>query len=285
VTLHVLTAPAGHEGDLARSASGLTTPFHGVAAARAFLAQIPIELGMLPTREPAATLVPYPTAVAVFFAASSVVALLALLLRRDRSPIGLAASPALRLVAVLVPSALLFLFVRHDIVQISLRVLWFPVRGPGFLVFFFAVLAAAALVRALEQGRASRLLTIVVAGAALAIAAERSAVLRVHFTAFDAQVRAFFRGEATDRYLRNQPFTYNDHIRVYNCYFEDACRDYSRLFFSIYPDATLYPVSKVRPRARNDRPAEPDRSSTTHLPRLQSRTCVPWGRRRARRQA
>ncbi len=255
VTLHLVTAPAGHELDLARSASAFAAPFHGVAAARAFLARIPIELGLLPTRNQASTFIAYPVAVALFLAASCTVALVALLIPRSKnrqapasSPATtLARSPVLRLATVFVLSALLFFFLRHDIVRINMRALWFQIRGPGFLVFFFAVLAAALILRSLETSRSSRLVPLVIVVGALAIASEQSAVLRVHFVAFDQKVRAFFHGDIPDHYFRSQPFAYGDHIRAYNCYFEDTCYDQSRLFFSIYPaDATIYPVSRIR---------------------------------------
>ncbi|MCC6848653.1 MAG: hypothetical protein IT294_09140 [Deltaproteobacteria bacterium] len=252
--LHVLTAPAGHELDLARSAPAFAAPFHGVAAARAFLAQIPIELGILPIRGPAPAVVSYPAAVGIFLAASCAAALAAAMMPRSadrrasggRPPATLGLPPIARLVVVLVLSALLFLFLRHDIVGLGRRLLWFPVRGPCFLVFFFGVLAAALVLRSLESSRASRLVSSVLAACALALAAERSAVLRVQFAAFDGKVRAFFHGDVPDRWFRSQPFSYADHIRAYSCYFDDACPDHRALFFSIYPDdATIYPVSKA----------------------------------------
>ncbi|MCC6765118.1 MAG: hypothetical protein IT293_10685 [Deltaproteobacteria bacterium] len=254
VTLHVLTAPAGHELDLARSMPAFAAPFHGVAAARAFLAQIPIELGIPPIREPASAVASYPVVVAFFLAASCAVGLVASLIPRAadrpaaRQPAPpLAASPALRLALVFVLSALLFLFLRHDIVGLGRRLLWFPVRGPCFLVFFFGVLTAALVLRSLEPIRSSRLVTSVLVACALAIAAERSVVLRGQFAAFDEKARAFLHGDIPDRWFRSQPFGYADHLRVYHCYFEEACPDHHPLFFSIYrDDATIYPVSAIR---------------------------------------
>lgn len=251
--IHFLTAPAGHELDLARSAPAFAAPFHGVTAARAFLAQMPIELGVLPVRNPASTLIAFPVAVALFFVVSWVAALAVSTIARStereaspgRLPRTLARSPVVRLVTVFLLSAMLLLFIRHDIVRISGRALWFPVRGPTFLVFFFGVLGAALILRSLAPSRLARPLTVLLVVVALALASERSAVLRVHFVGFDQRVRAFFRGELPDRYFRSQPFDYVDHIRVYNCYFEDTCYDLRPLFFSIYPDATIYPVSKI----------------------------------------
>ncbi len=253
-TLHLLTAPPGHERDLARSAPALAAPFHGLAAARAFLAQMPIELDMLPIRNPAATRVAYPIAVGLLLAGAWIVALVGSRLPRSTPRTGGSAamrapSPAARLATVFVLCALLLLFLRHDLVRISGRALWFPVRAPDYLVFFFGALAAALILRSMEPGRGSRLVTAVLVTGALALAGERSAVLRTHFVAFDGRVRAFFAGELPDRWFRSQPFGYVDHIRVYNCYFDAVCNDHRSLFFAIYPDATIYPVSRVRPPA------------------------------------
>lgn len=249
-TLQILTAPSNYDEALGRSAPALLAPFHGVAAARAFLAQIPIELGVVPTRERATTHVAYPIAVAVLLAASCVLALVGALASRtraDRSPPNASpGSPVARMAAAFVLSALVLLFLRHDLLQMGIRALFFPVRAPGFLVFFFAVLAAAMILRTLERNRAATPLGIVLVVCALGLAMERSAVLRVHFLAFDQKVHAFFRGDIPDRYFQSQPFSYGDHIRVYNCYFDATCYDLSRLFFSIYADATIYPVSKKR---------------------------------------
>ena len=242
VALDLLGAHERHEVDLERSLAGVAAPFHGVTAARAFLAQIPIELGLLPTRNRAATLVRYPTAVAFFLAAATTMALVGSRVARsaDRRAV-------VRLAGVFVPSALLFLFVRHDVVRVSMGAVWFPVRGTAFVVFFFAVLAAAALTRAVATSRFARPLSAAVAVGGLALALERSAVLRVHFLDFDRNVRGFFAGQVTERYFRIQPVTYGDHIRVYNCYFGDVCRDQSRLFYMIYPETTIYPLSVNQP--------------------------------------
>lgn len=254
-TLQILTAPSNYDEALGRSAPALLAPFHGVAAARAFLAQIPIELGVVPTRERATTTVAYPIAVAVLLGASCVLALAGALVSRrraDRSHPNAttgALGPVARMATVFVLSALVLLFLRHDLLQMGIRALFFPVRAPGFLVFFFAVLAAALLLRLLERNRFATPLGIVLVVCALGLATERSAALRVHFVAFDQKVHAFFRGDIPDRYFQSQPFSYGDHIRVYNCYFDAACYDLSRLFFSIYADATIYPVSKKRPPA------------------------------------
>lgn len=253
-TLQILTAPSNYDEALTRSAPALLAPFHGVAAARAFLAQIPIELGVVPTRERAMTTVAYPIAVAVLLGASCVLALAGALLSRGRADRSHENAPGtgvagVRLATVFVLSALVLLFLRHDLLQMGIRALFFPVRAPGFLVFFFAVLAAALLLRALERNRFATPLGIVLVVCALGLAMERSAVLRVHFVAFDGKVHAFFRGDIPDRYFQSQPFSYGDHIRVYNCYYDAACWDLSRLFFSIYADSTIYPVSKKRPPA------------------------------------
>lgn len=254
-TLQILTAPSNYDEALTRSAPALLAPFHGLAAARAFLAQIPIELGVVPTRERATTTLAYPIAVAVLLGASCVLALAGALLSRardDRSPPTTPPGtgvPGVRLATVFVLSALVLLFLRHDLLQMGIRALFFPVRAPGFLVFFFAVLAAALLLRTLERNRFATPLGIVLVVCALGLAMERSAVLRVHFVAFDRKVHAFFRGDIPDRYFQSQPFSYGDHIRVYNCYYDAACWDLSRLFFSIYADSTIYPVSKKRPPA------------------------------------
>lgn len=253
--LQVVTAPSNYDQALARSAPALTAPFHGVAAARAFLAQIPVELNVVPTRERAATSLSYPLAVAVLMAAACGLALLgALVARATARPLEENVHPparggptAARLATAFVVSALLLLFLRHDLLQMGIRALFFPVRGPGFLVFFFAVLAAAVLLRLLDGNRFAGPLAIALVVCALGLAAERSAVLRVHFVAFDQKVHAFFRGDIPDRFFQSQPFSYGDHIRVYNCYFDPTCYDLSRLFFSIYADATIYPVSKKRP--------------------------------------
>ena len=254
-TLQVLTAPPNYDAALARSAPALLAPFHGTAAARAFLAQIPVELAVVPTRERATTYVAYPIAVAVLLAASCVLALAGSLMSRpgarsahtDAPAPVRAGSPVARLAAVFVVSACVLLFLRHDLLQMGIRALFFPVRAPGFLVFFFAVLAAALLLRLLASNRAALPLGSVFVVCALGLAMERSTVLRVHFRAFDQKVHAFFRGDIPDRYFQSQPFSYGDHIRVYNCYFDATCHDLSRLFFSIYADATIYPVSKKRP--------------------------------------
>jgi hypothetical protein len=255
ITLHLLAAPERHELDLERSTAAFAAPFHGLAAARAFLAQIPIELGLLPTRNPASTFIAYPVAVALFLAASCTVALVAPIAPRSvdphvlaqRSATTLAGHPVFRLATVFILSALLFLFVRHDIVRVNIGALWFPVRGPAFLVFLFGVLVAALLLHALDASRYSRLLSIVIVVCGLGITLERSAVLRVHFVEFDGKVRAFRHGDIPDRYFRRQPVTYGDHIRAYNCYFDEICYDRGRLFFSIYPNATIYPLSITRP--------------------------------------
>jgi hypothetical protein len=258
-TLQIVTAPSSYDEALADSAPALLAPFHGVAAARAFLAQIPVELGVVPTRERAATRVAYPVAVAVLLAASCVLALVGARLSRTRTnrsrenAPGDGGAPEARLAAAFVLSALLLLFLRHDLLQMGIRALFFPVRAPGFLVFFFAVLAAALLLRALERNRIATPLGLVVIVCALGLAMERSAVLRVHFVAFDRKAHAFFRGDIPDRYFQSQPFSYGDHIRVYNCYFDATCYDLSRLFFSIYADATIYPVSKRRTPPDADR--------------------------------
>jgi hypothetical protein len=244
VALYLLSAPQSHELDLARSTAAVAAPFHGVAAARAFVAQIPIELGLLPTRNPASTFIGYPLAVALFLAASCTIALVTPARRPTTAVIG---HPTIRLGTVFVGSALLFLFVRHDMVRVGIGALWFPVRGSAFVVFFFGVLAAAVLVRALDASRYVRLLSTVMIVAGLGIALQRSAVLRVHFLEFDSKVRGFFSGDVTERYFHRQPVTYDDHIRAYNCYFDDTCYDRSRLFFAIFPDATIYPLSITRP--------------------------------------
>ena len=247
--LQLLTAPAGQGGDVVRSLPAFAAPFHGVAAARTFLAQIPVELGMVPTRNPAATLVRFPVAVAGFFAAALDLAFVTAVVvgTRDRAR-RIAVAPAVRLGMVLVVSLVFFLFLRHDIVQPTRRLLWYAVRGPGFLVFFFGTLAAALVLRILPRGRGAQVVASVLAIAAFAVAGERSAVLHTHFVAFDDAVRGFFRGDVPDRYFRSQPFSYADHIRVYNCYYDPTCGDLSTLFFAIYPDdATIYPVSRLRP--------------------------------------
>ncbi|MEO6028733.1 MAG: hypothetical protein ABIR79_17860, partial [Candidatus Binatia bacterium] len=248
VVVHLLGAPARHELDVSRSTGALLAPFHGLAAARKFLAQIPIELGLVPTRNAATTVIGYPIAVTLFFAVSGAIAVMAAMLGRssDRGAPAWAfvRQPIVRLGAVLLVSASLVLFVRHDIIRVTMGGLWFPVRAPAFLVFFFGVLAAAILVRALEGGRWTVLLSAAITVCGLGLALERSAVLRTHFVEFDHKVRGFFRGEVTERYLRAQPVSYGDHIRTYNCYFDATCRDLSPLFFSIYPDATIYPLSR-----------------------------------------
>lgn len=251
--VHLLTAPGGHERDLAGSLPGLAAPFHGLTEARAFLRQIPIELDMLPTRDRTTTRVAYSIGVAALLGASLAIALAASLLSGARNrPASAWLPPVARLAAVLVPSVLVFLFVRHDLIRISRRLLWFPVRGPTFLVFFFGVLAAALVVRALAP-LSARILPAVIVACSLALAAERSAVLRTHFLFFDEKVHAFFAGEMSDRWFYSQPFGYADHIRTYNCFFDDAC-DLSRLFFAIYPeDATIYPVSRAPEHARFSR--------------------------------
>ena len=255
--VQLCTAPAGQGHDLARSVPALAAPFHGVVAARTFLAQIPVELGMLPTRTAVSTFVRFPIAVAMFFAVAMVLAFVGSHLagRATERAGGPDGGAALRLATVLVVSVAAVLFLRHDIIRPSVRLLWFPVRAPGFLVFFFGVLAAAILVRSLSRGRAAGVASAVVTVAGLALAAERSAVLRVHFVAFDQTVQGFFRGEVPDRVFRSQPFSYADHIRVYNCLFDAACNDQSPLFFAIYPDdATIYPVSRIRkPPGDDDR--------------------------------
>jgi hypothetical protein len=253
-TLQLATAPPNYDETLARSAPALTAPFHGVAAARAFLAQIPVELNVVPTRERATTSLSYPLAAAVLLAAACALALLGALVTRMNArpldsnvhPPARTGSAVARLAAIFVVSALLLLFLRHDLLQMGIRALFFPVRGPGFLVFFFAVLAAALLLRLLDGNRFAGPLGIALIVCALGLAIERSAVLRVHFVAFDQKVHAFFRGDIPDRYFQSQPFSYGDHIRVYNCYFDATCYDLSRLFFSIYADATIYPVSRKR---------------------------------------
>jgi hypothetical protein len=222
VVVHLLAAPARHELDVSRSTGAILAPFHGLTAARAFLAQIPIELGLVPTRNAASTVVRYPIAVAVFFAVGWAIACVAALAARRAPAPAFLRRPIVRLVAVLILSATLVLFIRHDIIRVTMGGLWFPVRAPAFLVFFFGVLAAAILVRALDGRRLSGLVSAVIAVCGLGLALERSAVLRTHFVEFDAKVRGFFRGEVTERYLRAQPVSYGDHIRTYNCYFDDA---------------------------------------------------------------
>lgn len=255
-TLQYLTAPADYGGTLGRSAAAVVAPFHGLDAARAFLAQTKIELGVVPTRDPASTLLAYPVAVALYLIAAWVVVFVVSLTSRsipDRTgtPRPTAAgdrAAVRRLAVVFVVSALLYLFIRHDLLPMPHRNLWFPVRAPGFLVFFFGTLAAALVLRGLPSSGASRVVSAVLVLGALAIASERSAVLHVHFASFDGKVQAFFRGEMPDRYFRSQPFSYVDHIRVYNCFFDAVCKDHSGLFFAIYPDATIYPVSRIAPR-------------------------------------
>jgi hypothetical protein len=213
-----------------------------------------VELNVVPTRERATTSLSYPLAAALLLAAACALALLGALVTRMNArpldsnvhPPARTGSAVARLAAIFVVSALLLLFLRHDLLQMGIRALFFPVRGPGFLVFFFAVLAAALLLRLLDGNRFAGPLGIALIVCALGLAIERSAVLRVHFVAFDQKVHAFFRGDIPDRYFQSQPFSYGDHIRVYNCYFDATCYDLSRLFFSIYADATIYPVSKKR---------------------------------------
>ena len=246
--LHRLGATSRNELDLQHSMSAALLPFHGLAAARAFLAQIPIELGLLPTRDPSSTFVSYPVGVATFLVAACVIAFAASRIARTSdeargSAASLAHDPAFRLGLVLVASALLFLFARHDLVRVSMGALWYPVRGPAFVVFFFGALAAALLLRLLERGGSTRWVAIPVVVCALGLTVDRSAVLGVHFARFDQQVAGFFRSEVTERWLRSQPLGYNDHIRTYNCFFDAVCRDHHALFFSIYPNATIYPLS------------------------------------------
>lgn len=251
--LQYLTAPPDYGGTLGRSAAAVAAPFHGLEAARAFLAQTGIELGMVPTREPAATLVAYPVAVALFLiaalAALLVVSVTSRPLRHGTGPAQPAPdrAPSRRLAVVFVVSIFLYLFVRHDLLPMPHRNLWFPVRAPGFLVFFFGTLAAALVLRRLPPSGPSAIVSAVLVVAVLAIATERSVVLHAHFASFDEKVQAFFRGDMPDRYFRSQPFSYVDHIRAYNCFFDAACKDHSGLFFAIYPDATIYPVSRIAP--------------------------------------
>jgi hypothetical protein len=189
-----------------------------------------------PTRNPADTFVFYPVSVAVLLAAACTIALATSKARR----------PVAGLAVVFGFSALLCSFLRHDIVALNVVSLWYPIRGPAFLISFFGVLVAAVLLRALDASRHARLVSVVLAVCGLGLALERSAVLHVHFAEFDRKVHALLNGEVMDGYFRQQPVTYGDHIRAYHCYFNPICHDQSRLFFSILPDATIYPVSPIR---------------------------------------
>ncbi|MCB0311418.1 MAG: hypothetical protein KDD42_09295, partial [Bdellovibrionales bacterium] len=107
-----------------------------------------------------------------------------------------------------------------------------------------AILAASYLVRIAHTAPYQKLSVAVVNVFLVGLIGWRAALLHRHFQRYSLSVDQYLNTKTIPQFFHSGvPITYVEHLPTYHCYYEDTCESYSRLFFLMYPDTRIFPLS------------------------------------------